>query len=1006
MGATQHIDDQVEWDMVLKNTQVVVVDFYADWCGPCKMIGPHFERLADEYAKPKKMAFVKVNTEKGSIGQMYGVRSLPTFKVFHKGTVIETVTGANPAALAGAIVKASKLVQGGGNAEVFGNRGQTLGGSGSSGSALARMNFDPASIINHIITIIGLYLVSFFSSDAYRSAKNSSFNIENKPQNTRVVNGNAVRPGATAPPPKPKTFKTLADLSSDVSIAASRQHRAECRGIAQLQSLHQRTVLSSRRNPVAARLFSTSRRLNSEETSTEAAQSSEDIEKVVRDAKQRFRDTLPKDYLNEAEYRLYERLYGPPLRETTPEDVGIPEHADIGRSNPEGEGILLRELDGGEFEEISYEVAQQAVEEGENVENFVIQKEPGYIDIVARSDRERIALEQLQKDFETAKKAQDEAPLEPDEVEEDDGLLDGIEGDSSWVSENYPTYQHTSTGEERRFHPYTLEARFHDSPVEILLPQERLVKPLQSLLARTHLNHVKSAAESAFGGRGLPTSPVTPFGLRNGHMGGIGLPPDTKHMTEIEADAFLAAYVPGAYASVLATLREARKRIGSDWIQSRLKNNGPGLSVLDAGAGGAGLVAWEQLLQTEWDLLAEKGKVRGDKIPGKKTVVVGSDRLRGRLKTFLDNTTFLPRLPDYMHSGAMKSGQHLDSGSEPQKRKSYDVIIASHLFLKEKQDHYRQAILNNLWTLLNPDGGVLIVIEKAHPRGFEAVAHVRDTLIKQFLLPQSGENPMSPEDFNPGYHRELEAGRILAPCTNHGPCPMYPEPGKSKGRKDYCHFSQRFVRPGFYSKLVGKASHNQGEVEFSYVAIQKGVQSGEHKDGKAMAEEAFRGYEQAEEKPDMRTLPRIVLPPIKRKGHVTLDTCTPEGKLERWTVPKSFSKVAYHDARKSRWGDLWALGAKTRVMRSARTGSGVDTEKQRNIAAKKAQREAAREGLGTDWQIKTRPGRGNSRARRQEDLIRELMQNERDSEKEMDAEFEEELAELEREDEVERRSRR
>ncbi|EJP62212.1 thioredoxin-like protein [Beauveria bassiana ARSEF 2860] len=185
MPATQHIDDKVEWDMVLEKTQVVVADcmahlinyalplgqqkltptlvVYADWCGPCKMIGPHFERLADEYAKPKKMAFVKVNTEKGSIGQMYGVRSLPTFKVLHKGVVVETVTGANPAALAGAIVKASKLVQGGGSAEVFGNRGQTLGGSGASGSSLANIRFDPISIVNHVITIIGLYLVSFFS---------------------------------------------------------------------------------------------------------------------------------------------------------------------------------------------------------------------------------------------------------------------------------------------------------------------------------------------------------------------------------------------------------------------------------------------------------------------------------------------------------------------------------------------------------------------------------------------------------------------------------------------------------------------------------------------------------------------------------------------------------------------------------------------------------------------------------------------------------------------------
>lgn len=94
---------------------------------------------------------------------------------------------------------------------------------------------------------------------------------------------------------------------------------------------------------------------------------------------------------------------------------------------------------------------------------------------------------------------------------------------------------------------------------------------------------------------------------------------------------------------------------------------------------------------------------------------------------------------------------------------------------------------------------------------------------------------------------------------------------------------------------------------------------------------SFEGFE--DELPDSKSsevdfnplsLPRAILPPIKRRGHVTLDLCTPSGKLERWTVPKSFSKLAYHDARKSRWGDLWALGAKTRVPRSPRLGRATD----------------------------------------------------------------------------------
>ncbi|KAK8155272.1 hypothetical protein BKA80DRAFT_283160 [Phyllosticta citrichinensis] len=69
------------------------------------------------------------------------------------------------------------------------------------------------------------------------------------------------------------------------------------------------------------------------------------------------------------------------------------------------------------------------------------------------------------------------------------------------------------------------------------------------------------------------------------------------------------------------------------------------------------------------------------------------------------------------------------------------------------------------------------------------------------------------------------------------------------------------------------------------------------------------------------TLPRAILPPLKRRGHVLLDVCTPAGNLERWTVPRSFGRQAYRDARKSRWGDLWALGAATRVQRSVRLGN-------------------------------------------------------------------------------------
>lgn len=765
------------------------------------------------------------------------------------------------------------------------------------------------------------------------------------------------------------------------------------------------------------RYFSNSSIAFQESQDVSKAQSLEDIEKVVREAKQRFRDTLPKGYLNEEEYALYERLYGPPLRETAPEDVGIPTHADMGGQiqipRPADEGTLLRQSEEGGFEEVTYRIpprqgdepepspeSEQPLESESAVET--VEEPSDYVDAVARNPREREALQRLMEDFKTAQKKQmeDEIAAAREEAEVEQEAYEMDEEELFPESEEIPAdaEPEMGLGESRRFHPYTLDGRFHGSPVEISLPQSTLVTPIRDLLDRTHLGHVKTAAEAAFGGQGLPTSPFTPEGRKNGQMGGVGLPPDQRHMTEIEADAFLAGYLPPSYASVASVLREVRKRLGSGWIKQRLQKDGSaGLSVLDAGAGGAGLVAWDQVLQAEWDLLREQGVVKGSQPPGRKTVITGSDRLRHRLKSFLPNTTFLPRLPDYEHSGEMQ-GERLDAGDKPQARKSYDLIIASHLFLKEKQDHYRQAVLNNLWTLLNKDGGVLIVIEKAHPRGFEAVAHVRDTLLKQFILPQNGEQSAPTEELNPAYHKEREPGHIIAPCTNHGTCPMYKEVGKSKGRKDYCYFNQRFTRPGFYTKMLGNSTNNQGDVEFSYVAIQRGRAKADQLPGWKSTEQAFAGYENSSNPPDMQTLPRMVLPPLKRKGHVTLDVCTPEGKIERWTVPKSYSKLAYHDARKSHWGDLWALGAKTRVSRSVRVGSGVDDGGKRAEGGKKPRKvEITMDGgrLSANEKNARKERRAKGKRDRQTDLIKEILEaediEELEMEREMDAEVQEEL---------------
>ncbi|KAG6076684.1 hypothetical protein E4U15_004989 [Claviceps sp. LM218 group G6] len=756
------------------------------------------------------------------------------------------------------------------------------------------------------------------------------------------------------------------------------------------------------------------------DTSSTDSQSLEEIEKVVRDAKQRFRDTLPRGYLNEQEHALYVRLYGPPLRETEPEDVGIPTHADMGEDGPwlAEEVTLSRELEDGEFEDVAYTIEEPSPEsEVEPSETDPIEengaepmeKAPGYVDVVARNQREFDALQRLAQDFEAAQtRAMEDAVAAADGEETD------AQEQTYWSPETeeheWPDLEEGEPGDDQRYHRYTLEGRFRDS-TQIPLPKEELVAPIRRFLERTHVKHVKEAAESAFGGPGLPTSPVTPAGMKNGGMVAIGLMPDQSHMTEIEADAFLAAYLPPAYASAAAVLVELRKRLGSDWIQSRLKE-GPegGLSVLDAGAGGAGLVAWEQIVNAEWELLKERGEVTEKKPPvGKKSVIARSDRLRNRLKTFLHDTTFLPRLPDYEHSGPMKGG-HLDAGPEPQPRKQFDVIIACHLFLKEKLEHHRQAVLNNLWSLLNPDGGILIVMEKAHPRGFEAVAHVRETVIKSFLLPQPGEAGPETEasvegedkkKLDPAFNRDLQPGYIVAPCTNHKTCPMYEETGISKGRKDFCRFNQRFVQPQFYTQMLGKKSNNQGDVEFSYVVFRRGQSRPDSAiSGEKATEQAFQGYEDSKQAPDMHALPRLILSPLKRKGHITLDVCTPAGKIERWTVPKSYSKLAYHDARKSSWGDLWALGAKTRVPRNVRVGKHLDDNTSKGKGMGDGGKKARRVKLSEDEQRalamekKALRDRGpKSNAAKEQDLLRELVFAEKRNDELLSQELDREMAE-------------
>ena len=79
-------------EKVLKATTPVLVDFYADWCGPCKMAEPILDELSNTYTG--KVAFVKVNVdEAGEVAGKYGVMSIPTTILFNKGAEVSRQVG-------------------------------------------------------------------------------------------------------------------------------------------------------------------------------------------------------------------------------------------------------------------------------------------------------------------------------------------------------------------------------------------------------------------------------------------------------------------------------------------------------------------------------------------------------------------------------------------------------------------------------------------------------------------------------------------------------------------------------------------------------------------------------------------------------------------------------------------------------------------------------------------------------------------------------------------------
>jgi len=118
-GRVYEVDNEAEFERIAKwdDGGLLIIDFYATWCAPCKVIAPHFDKLAESPRFAAKARFARVDVDKANtLAARFGIRAMPTFLVLQGGKKVAEAVGANPQSLKAVVTQKYDAVVAGASA--------------------------------------------------------------------------------------------------------------------------------------------------------------------------------------------------------------------------------------------------------------------------------------------------------------------------------------------------------------------------------------------------------------------------------------------------------------------------------------------------------------------------------------------------------------------------------------------------------------------------------------------------------------------------------------------------------------------------------------------------------------------------------------------------------------------------------------------------------------------------------------------------------------------------